>query len=76
MSEVVIYTKNNCMQCKMTKRFLSEHDIPFKERNINTNPDYIDYLKSRGFQAVPVVESNGNEPIAGFRPDVLKQLAM
>ncbi|MCT6839850.1 MAG: NrdH-redoxin, partial [Apilactobacillus kunkeei] len=29
MAQVTVYSKNNCMQCKMTKRFLSEHDIDF-----------------------------------------------
>ena len=35
MKKVVVYTKNNCMQCKMTKRFLSENGVEFEERNID-----------------------------------------
>ena len=50
--KVTIYSKNNCMQCKMTKRFLSEHNVEFEERNINQHPEYVSYLKDKGFQAV------------------------
>lgn len=64
------------MQCKMTKRFLSEHEIPFVEHNINTNPEYIDTLKEQGFQSVPVVKFAEDKAVSGFRPDVLKQLAI
>ncbi|MBY8573263.1 redoxin NrdH [Lactiplantibacillus plantarum] len=76
MKKVTVFTKNNCMQCKMTKKFLTAHNIAFEEKNINTNPEYVDYLKNQGFHAVPVVEINGKDSIAGFRPDALKQLAV
>ncbi|SFV40213.1 glutaredoxin-like protein NrdH [Ligilactobacillus acidipiscis] len=69
-----LYTKNNCIQCKMTKKFLTEHNISFGEKNITETPEYIDYLKNKGFRSVPVLE-DGNQPIInGFRPDLLKKL--
>ena len=61
-----LFTKNNCVQCKMTKKFLKQHNVEFEEHNISENPEYIDYLKNKGFQAVPIVN--------GFRPDLLKKL--
>ncbi|MSE22401.1 NrdH-redoxin, partial [Lactobacillus parabuchneri] len=51
MAKITLYSKNNCMQCKMTKRYLSEHNVEFEEHNINEQPQYIDYLKQRGFMA-------------------------
>ncbi|WP_288528854.1 glutaredoxin-like protein NrdH [uncultured Secundilactobacillus sp.] len=75
MARVTVYSKNNCMQCKMTKRFLTEHHVDFVERNINDEPQYIDYLKERGFQSLPVVEADGFE-INGFRPNELSKLAI
>lgn len=71
---LTIYTKNGCIQCKMTKRFLTEHNIAFEEHNINNQPQYLDYLKQRGFQSVPVVMSQ-TATVVGFRPDALKELA-
>ena len=59
-----LFTKNNCVQCKMTKKFLKQHNVEFEEHNISENPEYIDYLKNKGFQAI----------VNGFRPDLLKKL--
>ncbi|HIW72374.1 MAG TPA: glutaredoxin-like protein NrdH [Candidatus Levilactobacillus faecigallinarum] len=73
--KVTIYSKNNCMQCKMTKRFLTEHNVDFEERNINQNPEYVTYLKEQGFQSLPVVEAAGHKAFFGFRPDQLQQIA-
>ncbi|MDO1605793.1 glutaredoxin-like protein NrdH [Lactobacillus sp. YT155] len=74
MDNIVVYSKNNCMQCKMTKRYLSEHNVNFQEINVSNEPEYIDYLKGLGYQSVPVVMQNDNNPIVGFRPDALKGL--
>lgn len=74
MKNVVVYTKNDCIQCKMTKRYLKEHQIGYEERNITDNPQYVDYLKDQGFRSVPVVMAKEANPIIGFRPDVLKSL--
>ncbi|WP_262314652.1 glutaredoxin-like protein NrdH [Lacticaseibacillus parakribbianus] len=76
MSNITVFTKNGCPQCRMTKNYLKTHNIPFTEHNINDEPEYISYLKGQGFQAVPVLEAPGIEPIAGFRPEALKQLAV
>lgn len=72
---VKLFSKNNCMQCKMAKRFLTENQVTFEEINIDDQPEYIDYLKEQGFQSVPVVTSDTASAIIGFRPDQLRQLA-
>ncbi len=72
---VKLFSKNNCMQCKMAKRFLTENDVTFEEINIDDQPEYLDYLKEHGFQSVPVVLSDATAAIIGFRPDQLRQLA-
>ena len=69
-----LYTKDNCIQCKMTKRFLVEHNISFEEKNLSTSPEYITYLKEKGYSSVPVLKSDSQPAITGFRPDLLKQL--
>lgn len=63
------------MQCKMTKRFLSEHNVSFEEININEQPQYIDYLKEKGFQSLPVIEAEGQPVISGFQPQMLSKIA-
>jgi glutaredoxin-like protein NrdH len=59
----------------MTKRFLTEHHVDFIEHNINENPQYVDYLKDRGFQSLPVIETADTQ-FSGFRPDKLQKLAI
>ncbi|KRK57707.1 hypothetical protein IV48_GL000681 [Fructilactobacillus fructivorans] len=58
----------------MTKRFLSEHNVDFVEKNTSENPEYVDYLKGEGFHAVPVVESQSLDAFSGFQPEQLKKL--
>ena len=45
MRNITLFTRNGCPQCRMTKRYLDTHKIPFTEHNINEEPQYIDYLK-------------------------------
>ncbi len=71
---ITLFSKNNCMQCKMTKRFLAENDINFEEVNIDNEPNALDWLKEQGFQSVPVITSDATT-VVGFRPDQLRQLA-
>lgn len=71
---ITLFSKNNCMQCKMTKRFLAENNINFEEVNIDNEPDALGWLKEQGFQSVPVITSDATT-VVGFRPDQLRQLA-
>lgn len=71
---IKLFSKNNCMQCKMAKRFLSENQIAFEEINIDNEPEALEFLKEKGFQSVPVITSDA-QTIIGFRPDQLRQLA-
>ncbi|MDF0479594.1 glutaredoxin-like protein NrdH [Vagococcus sp. PNs007] len=73
---ITLYTKDNCPQCKMTKRFLSEKNVSYNEVNIDTEPQYIDWLKDNGYRSVPVVTANEDISIVGFRPDQLRSLAV
>ncbi|KRN88473.1 hypothetical protein IV53_GL000437 [Ligilactobacillus ceti DSM 22408] len=58
----------------MTKKFLNENNIPFKEHNLSDQPELITYLKDKGLQSVPVLENNFEPIINGFRPDLLRKL--
>ena len=71
---IKLFSKNNCMQCKMAKRFLSDNHISFEEINIDNQPEAIEILKEQGFQSVPIITSDA-QTIIGFRPDQLRQLA-
>ena len=72
---VTVFSKNNCIQCKMTKKFLEQHNVAFVEHNIDEQPEFIDELKANGFMATPVVQLTDGNAFSGFRPDMLRGLA-
>lgn len=73
MAKITVFTKNNCMPCKMTKKFLTENGVDFEEINIEEQPDKVDYVKSLGFSAAPVIQA-GDVVFSGFQPAKLKEL--
>jgi glutaredoxin-like protein NrdH len=73
MAKITLFSKNNCMQCKMTKKFLEKENADFEEINIDEHPEKIDYVKSLGFTAAPVIES-GDIVFSGFQPAKLKEI--
>ncbi|EGJ26656.1 glutaredoxin-like protein NrdH [Streptococcus porcinus] len=70
---ITLYSKNNCMQCKMTKKFLEQNGANFQEINIDEHPEKIEYVKSLGFTAAPVIESD-QMVFSGFQPAKLKEI--
>lgn len=73
MSQITLFSKNNCMQCKMTKKFLEQNGADYQEINIDEHPEKIDYVKSLGFTAAPVIEA-GDVTFSGFQPAKLKEI--
>lgn len=56
MAKVVyVYTKPNCDQCKMVKKYLNNKNIPFVEINIENNEDIINFLKGQGISDPPAI---------------------
>ncbi|MDR0199911.1 MAG: glutaredoxin-like protein NrdH [Streptococcaceae bacterium] len=72
---VTVYSKNNCMQCKMVKKYLTEHHVDFEEHNIENEPEYRQVVLDMGYMAVPVVEYGDHQTFNGFAPDKLAALA-
>lgn len=70
---ITVYSKNNCMQCKMTKKFLEQNGASYQEINIDEKPEKVEYVKSLGFASAPVIES-GDVVFSGFQPTKLKEL--
>ena len=71
----IIYTKNNCAQCKMTKLHLANLGITdYTERNTDTNERYLEQAKATGFTSMPIVVVDGRVIASGFQPDRLNAL--
>jgi len=70
---VTVFSKNNCMQCKMVKKWLTDKSISFEEVNMDENPDAVANVKALGFMSAPVV-TKGEFAFSGFRPAELAKL--
>lgn len=73
---ITVYSKPDCIQCKMTKQFLEQHDIPFEEINVEEDAESLAELKFHGYFGLPVVAINNSFDFAfsGFQIDLLNEL--
>jgi glutaredoxin len=52
--DVIVYSAAWCPQCREAKRFLTQHNISFKEIDIETTPGAADeVIKRTGKRAIP-----------------------
>lgn len=77
----LVYSKNACNMCRMTKNLLKRGDIKFEEINIENSDEFMDYVDMlKGEQAsmsMPVVfppKSTGLESWSGFQDAKIKEL--
>ncbi|UQS87153.1 transcriptional regulator Spx [Nicoliella spurrieriana] len=64
-----LYVAPSSASSRKARAWLKEHDIPFKERNINSNPLNADEVK----QILRLTE-NGSEDIISTRSNIFKKL--
>ena len=69
MNKVTVYTKKNCPQCIMTKQYMDTLNIEYETIDATDNKEAREYVKSLGFQTLPVVVAESGEAWFGFRPD-------
>ncbi|MDF2856227.1 MAG: glutaredoxin [Neobacillus sp.] len=63
--QIVVYTTNDCIECTMVKKVLTEEGIMFEVRNISTNTEYQLEVERYGFLGVPVTIF-GDRVVKGF----------
>ena len=66
---VTLYTSPSCTSCRKARAWLEEHNIPFEERNIFSNPLNIDEIK----QILQMTE-DGTEEIISKRSKIFQDL--
>ncbi|HCJ6197412.1 TPA: glutaredoxin-like protein NrdH [Enterobacter hormaechei subsp. xiangfangensis] len=75
ITSIIIYTRNDCVQCHATKRAMESRGVAFEMVNIDQVPDAADTLRAQGFRQLPVVVA-GDTSWSGFRPDMINRLAV
>jgi glutaredoxin-like protein NrdH len=75
--KVTVWTKSECSQCTMTKKFLDRKGIDFEEADLETStPEQLQKFKDDGLMQAPIVVlGNNGRTWAGFRPDLIEELA-
>lgn len=76
---LTVYSKPSCMQCEMTKIWLTQNKIPFEVVDTGANPEALELLRHYGWQTLPVVAiddeiSDETKTWAGFQIDKLEAL--
>jgi len=71
---IIIYTKNNCVQCNATKNAMDKKGIDYQLINLDNEPAHVETLKSLGYRQVPVVMAE-QDHWSGFRPDKIMALS-
>ncbi|GAA0432879.1 transcriptional regulator SpxA [Lentibacillus halophilus] len=66
---VTLYTSPSCTSCRKAKAWLEEHDIPFEERNIFSEPLTLDEIKE-----VLRMTEDGTDEIISTRSKVFQKL--
>ena len=74
-----VYSKPNCIQCEMTKMWLTQNKIPFETVDTEANPEALELLSHYGWQTLPVVAiddeiSDNSKSWSGFQIDKLEAL--
>ena len=70
---IIIYTRNDCVQCHATKRAMESRGVAFEMVNIDQQPEAADTLRAQGFRQLPVVVA-GETSWSGFRPDMINRI--
>jgi glutaredoxin-like protein NrdH len=67
---VTVYTKPNCVQCNMTKKYLDDRKVEYSTVDITQDSEALDKIINQGFKAAPVVNA-GSQWWSGFQPDLI-----
>lgn len=66
---IKIYSKNNCVQCKMTKNWFKGKGHTFTEVNVDDDLEGLNELLTMNLKTLPVVFNNGEFVSMGFAPN-------
>lgn len=78
--EILLYSASWCRDCREAKRFLAQHNIAFKEIDIESTPGASDeVLRNVGKRAIPQFVMDGKwvqpyRPGEGFLYDEMSEL--
>ena len=70
---ITVFSRKGCMKCMMTKRFLNEHNLDFKEVDVDEDETAMARLRKLGVKSLPVVEDSNKVVCSGFDQEKMKK---
>lgn len=70
---ITVFSRKGCMKCMMTKRFLNEHNLDFKEVDVDEDEAAMARLRKLGVKSLPVVEDSNKVVCTGFDQKKMKK---
>lgn len=71
---IIVYSKPVCVQCTATTRALDARGIRYRVVDLTEDAGALAHVQALGYRQAPVVVA-GAMHWAGFRPDMIGQLA-
>jgi len=77
MAKVTVYSTSWCPWCDRVKSFLKEKKIPFKDINVENNPEAAQEMANKsGQMGVPVIDIDGTIIVGFNEPEIRKALKL
>ena len=57
--DVIVYTSPFCVPCEQLKRWLDQHGVPFRVRDLMMDEEAQDRLDDAGIRSTPALEVDG-----------------
>ena len=77
MAKVTVYSTSWCPWCDRVKSFLKEKKIPFKDINVENNPQAAQEMADKsGQMGVPVIDIDGTIIVGFNEPEIRKALKL
>lgn len=70
-----VYSATWCGACRQVKQFLKQQNIPFEEKDIDTDKDAYDTLMRLQLRSIPVVYLDDNNYVVGADQKKILELA-
>jgi glutaredoxin-like protein NrdH len=72
---ITVYSKSDCMQCKMSYRALEAKGLAYEVIDVTESEAALEYVKELGYLAVPVIVVSEHDHWSGFRPSEIDRVA-
>ncbi|MCC2383533.1 glutaredoxin family protein [Bacillus cereus] len=66
MNNVIVYTKNECPNCKHVLFALNAAGVTYETRNIDEDPSHAAWMADKGYMSAPVTVFPSGKELVGF----------